>query len=413
MTNTASLQIDELKRQLAQLDDLFKQGVLSGEAARAKREQLEHELIDLVLRAKPGPANAALPSARLLLGLTAFVLAFGVAGYAWRGNFEGLRTGPGETPPAAAAQDASGHAEDAQIEAMLGRLADKLKANPDDAQGWAMLARSYTVRGRHDEALPAYKKVVELLPKDAQALADYADGLATARQGQLSGEPEQLVQQALRLDGRNVKALSLAGTIAFDRNDFKAAADFWERALQASEPAGNMARQLQGALAEARQRAGLPPLAGQAATPAVAPAEVVPTPPAVPTLPAPPAPPTAAANVGAASISGRVDIAPALKAQLSPDDTLFVFARAPGGSRMPLAILRKKASELPFTFTLDDSLAMSPAARLSSAPQVVIGARISKSGEALPKPGDLQGLSGVVALGARDVQVLISEQIKP
>lgn len=113
------------------------------------------------------------------------------------------------------------------------------------------------------------------------------------------------------------------------------------------------------------------------------------------------------------SISGRVDIAPALKAQLSPNDTLFVFARAPGGSRMPLAILRKKASELPLSFTLDDSLAMSPAARLSSAPQVLIGARISKSGEALPKPGDLQGLSGVVALGAHDVQVQINEQIKP
>lgn len=404
MTNTASLQIDELKRQLAQLDDLFKQGVLSGEAARAKRDQLEHELIELVLRAKPGPAAAALPSARLLLGLTAFVLVFGAVGYAWRGNFEGLRTGPGETPPAAAAQDVSGHAEDAQIEAMLKRLADKLKANPDDAQGWAMLARSYTARGRYDEAVPAYKKVVELLPKDAQALADYADGFATAKQGQLSGEPEQLVQQALRLDGRNVKALSLAGTIAFDRNDFKGAADYWDRALQAAEPDGNMARQLQGALAEARQRAGLTPPAMPAAAAAVAPAVVAPT---------LPAPPTATAAVGAASISGRVDIAPALKAQLSPDDTLFVFARAPSGSRMPLAILRKKAGELPFTFTLDDSLAMSPAARLSSAPQVVIGARISKSGEALPKPGDLQGLSGVVALGARDVQVLISEQIKP
>ncbi|MBY0237242.1 MAG: tetratricopeptide repeat protein, partial [Burkholderiaceae bacterium] len=336
---------------------------------------------------------------------TAFVLVFGAAGYAWRGNFEGLRTGPGDTPPAAGApQDASGHAEDAQIEAMLNRLTAKLKANPDDAQGWAMLARSYTVRGRHDEALPAYKKVVELLPKDAQALADYADGLATARQGQLSGEPEQLVQQALRLDGRNVKALSLAGTIAFDRNDFKGAADYWDRALQAAEPDGNMARQLQGALTEARQRAGLTPPAMPTGAAAVAPAEVAPKPPALPKVPA---------AVGAASISGRVDIAPALKAQLSPDDTLFVFARAPGGSRMPLAILRKKASELPFTFTLDDSLAMSPAARLSSAPQVVIGARISKSGEALPKPGDLQGLSGVVALGARDVQVLISEQVKP
>nr|WP_295079019.1 tetratricopeptide repeat protein [uncultured Roseateles sp.] len=405
MTNTAPLRIDELKRQLAQLDELFKQGVLSGDAARAKRDQLEHELLELVLRAKPGPANAALPSARLLLGITAFVLVFGAAGYAWRGNFEGLRTGPGETPSAAAAQDASGHVEDAQIEAMLKRLADKLQANPDDAQGWAMLARSYTVRGRHEEAVPAYKKVVELLPKDAQALADYADGLATARQGQLSGEPEQLVQQALRLDGRNVKALSLAGTIAFDRNEFKAAADYWERALQASDPAGNTARQLQGALAEARQRAGLPPLAGPATTSApAAPAEVV---------PAAPTQPKAGAAMAGVSISGRVDIAPALKAQLSPNDTLFVFARAPGGSRMPLAILRKKASELPLSFTLDDSLAMSPAARLSSAPQVLIGARISKSGEALPKPGDLQGLSGVVALGAHDVQVQINEQIKP
>jgi cytochrome c-type biogenesis protein CcmH len=115
---------------------------------------------------------------------------------------------------------------------------------------------------------------------------------------------------------------------------------------------------------------------------------------------------------GQEAITGRLTLKAELKGKVGPDDTVFIFARAPTGSKMPLAILRKKVSDLPLDFKLDDSLAMSPASRLSSAQQVVVGARISKSGNAMPSPGDLQVLSAPMALGARDVRIEIAEAVR-
>lgn len=393
----------ELKRQLAQLDALVAQGVLVGDAARAERDRIERAVIDAVRSGTAavsgvGPAVAPRPSRALLAGLTVFVLLFGVVGYAWRGNRDGLGVGPGDSGVAAALEGATGHAvDDAQIEAMVARLAERLKSQPDDAEGWAMLARSYTARGRFDEALPAYRRVVELRPQDAQALADYADGLASTQGRTLEGEPEKLVAQALRLDPGNAKALALAGTLAFNRSDFPGAIAHWERAANAADPAGDFARQMRGAIAEARERAGLPALAvaeGTAARP----------PPALTT----PAAPAATGEV----VTGRVSLAAALKSGVAPDDTLFIYARAASGSKMPLAILRKKAGDLPLDFTLDDSLAMSPATRLSSTRQVIVSARISKSGNAAPQPGDRRGSSPVILVGTHDLRIEIDETVK-
>jgi cytochrome c-type biogenesis protein CcmH len=112
----------------------------------------------------------------------------------------------------------------------------------------------------------------------------------------------------------------------------------------------------------------------------------------------------------ATAITGKVTLAPALAAKAAPDDTVFIYARAAEGSRMPLAILKKKVSDLPVSFTLDDSMAMSPAATLSGAKAVIVGARVSKSGQAMPQPGDLQGQSAVVAPGVSGLQISISEE---
>jgi cytochrome c-type biogenesis protein CcmH len=110
---------------------------------------------------------------------------------------------------------------------------------------------------------------------------------------------------------------------------------------------------------------------------------------------------------GSAAISGRVRLAPALAARVSPDDTVFVFARAAEGPRMPLAILKRRAGELPFEFRLDDSQAMSPQMKLSGFDRVMIGARISKSGNATPQSGDLQGQAGPLPGSAANVELLI------
>ncbi len=255
-----------------------------------------------------------------------------------------------------------------------------------------MLGRSYSILGRFDEAVPAFRRLVALRPQDAQAHADLADAIGSVQGGKLDGEPEQLMAKALQLDGRNLKALALSGSLAFNRGDAKGALQRWEQALAVAEPGGEMAQQLQNVIAEARQRAGLPPAAGASAPAGTA------------------ATATAAAPAAAASaVQGRITLAAALQSRVAPGDTLFVFARPAQGAKMPLAILRKQVKDLPLDFTLDDSLAMSPAARLSGAGQVVVGARISKSGNAMPQPGDLQGLSAPVAVGARGVQLEIAD----
>jgi cytochrome c-type biogenesis protein CcmH len=432
--------LDRLKEQLAQVDALMAQGVLKGDAAKTAREDLERQILGTVMTpaaTAPQIAQADAPAAitaieaprastKMKASLAAFVVAVGLLGYVWQGNHKGFSVGPGEMVAVAPTDVGNGAGPgeagptEAQVNEMIQRLADRLKEKPDDPSGWSMLARSYSAQGKFDLALPAYKRVMDLRPQDAQALADYADALAMVNGQSLDGEPEQLVMQAVKIDPANVKALSLAGTIAFNKAQYPQAVGYWERAVQASDPKSGFAEQLKGALTEARKRGGMPEVTQAAPTQAPGQAQA-PTPNTTPALaaqaqaPGATASATGAAGAGAAaaaaSVSGRVVLKASLKAQVGPDDTVFVFARAPTGSRMPLAIVRKKVSDLPFDFTLDDSQAMSPASRLSSATQVVVGARISKSGNAMPQSGDLQAFSAPVAVGATKLKLEIGDVV--
>jgi cytochrome c-type biogenesis protein CcmH len=407
--------IDDLKAQLAELDALVRNGTLTGKAARQQRDRLEAEVLAAVLKtgatasadvgAEPADAPAAKPSPRLLLGLATFVLAFGAVGYAWLGHPEGLTAAPGQVAAAGTNANGAPAMDKATFEAMTAKLAERLKSQPDDAVGWSMLGRSYSVLEQYPQALQAYRRVIELRPQEAAGYADLADALGSSQAGKLDGEPEKLIARALQLDPDHVKALALSGTIAFDRGDAALAARQWAHALAKAEPGSEMARQLQDAVDEARKRAGLPP-----ATPTVAAAGATSSSSA--TSPAGSAVAAAAGTSQGASVQVRISLSPALAAKAAPDDTLFIFARALQGPKAPLAIQRRQVKDLPLDITLDDSMAMSPALRLSSVPQVVIGARISKSGNAMPQPGDLQGLTPTVAVGARGVALEIGEVVR-
>ena len=366
--------------------------------------------------ADPGADAATRPSRKLWLAVSGFVLVFGLIGYVWRGSHAGFKVAPGESGAVATAPDPAQLAELAKFEALLSQLEERMKAQPDNAEGWTMLGRAYSALERHADALAAFKRSMALRPGDAQALVDVADGMANVNQRSLAGEPEKLVQQALVIAPTNPKALAMAGSIAYSRDDFKAAVGHWALALTGAEPGSAFADQLQQGLAEARQRAGL--LVSADATVAATQATAISA--ANPAgggtalsagAGSGPAPAASAVAAGLAVVTGRVSLSAALKAQAAPDDLVFIFARAPVGSRMPLAILRKRVRDLPVDFVLDDSLAMSPAARLSGAQQVVVGARISKSGQAMPQPGDLQGLSATVAVGSRDLRIEINEPV--
>ncbi|MBE7418999.1 MAG: c-type cytochrome biogenesis protein CcmI [Ideonella sp.] len=392
----------DVQQQLRQIATLQRSGTLTDAQAVEARRRLEQR------RAAPVTASthtgAARPTA-LIASLTGFVFLVAAAGYLLLGTPRALDAAA-RTPRAAAAD---GEITLQQIEAMTEQLAARLKEQPNDALGWAMLGRSYAVLGKHAQALPAFKQALTLKPDDASVLADYADAMAVANGRNLEGEPSRLLARALELDPKNLKALSLAGTAAFLRKDYDGALRYWDQLAKLS-PDSEFTQQIQRGIDQARQLAA----AGGAAAGGAAAGTT--TRGAAPSGNAGPAGGTAApagngAAAAQATLSGTVSLAPALAAQAAPGDTLFVYARAAQGPRMPLAILRKQVKDLPLSFTLDDSMAMSPAAKLSSAPQVVVSARVSKSGQATPQPGDLEGESAPVAPGSRGLKIEIGRVV--
>jgi len=408
-----------LKLQLQQLARQRDAGTLTPAQFEEKKKIIERQLLDRVLESGDGPAPSPpaavaktprLP-AGLLASVTAVVLGVAAAGYAWKGSPGSASAPPpalaraGADDNAAAGGPAADEAMARQIEALTDKLSAHLKSNPDDVDGWVMLARTYMALGRLADSLPAYERAIALRGDDAQLMADYADSLAVNNQRVLAGEPMKWIAKALTIDPRNVKALALAGAHAFDRKDYAAAVRYWEQVLQFGPADGEYLQQVKASLAEARQLGGLPAAADKPVEP-VKSAQANVSPPGK-TFPYSPA-----SASSTASVSGTVTLAPALAAQASPDDTLFVYARGPDGKGMPLAILRKKVKDLPLDFTLDDSLAMSPAANMSGVASVVVSARISKTGEAVPQAGDLSGQTGPVKLGTGALKLEIRDVVQ-
>ena len=395
--------LKKLRQQLRDLDEQHRRGSLNAKSHAERRAALEKQIADRVLAQPHGDDAAAPPRAGkgTLAKLAALVVLFGVAGYAWHGNPSLMFDG--DIPVASGTARTAPHAMgDEQMAALVESLAGRLAQQPDDLEGWVMLARSYGSMGQYDKAVPAYRKALELRKDDASLLTDFADALGMAQGRSLEGEPTRLVERALKIDPNHLKALALAGTAAFNREDYKGALKHWEKMREVGPADDPFVQQIQGGIAEARQRAGLPPASAQA--PAAAPAPVPATAQAGGDKPA---------AAGEARVSGRVSLSAALKAQASPEDTVFVFARPAEGSRMPLALVSRKVKELPFEFTLDDSHSLAPTMKLSSQSKLIVGARITKTGQAMTQPGDLQGLSAAVPLGASGVKVEITEVIKP
>lgn len=381
--------LPELKEQLRQLQSLHAAGTLDDAAYDRARAEVERRVVERVTAGDTDDAVSAHRGARpwrLWGSVSTAVLVIATTGYLWTGSPQAAREA---VPPAAVAPAAGngtdGHAMDAQrVEAMVSQLAERLKASPADAQGWAMLARSLTVLGRYQEALPAYEKARALHGDDATLLVDHADAMAVAHGRRIAGEPLALVRRALALDPDNLKALSLAGSEAFERSDYPAALAYWEHARRVAPAGSPYVAPLESGIAEARSLSGASAATVRAAASA---------------------PTTAAATP---SISGTVSLAAALRSRVRPGDTVFVYARAVQGPRMPVAIVRRQVRDLPFEFTLDDTSAMSPTQRLSSLSQATLVARISRSGNAMPQAGDLVGELSPVARGSRGLTLEIS-----
>ena len=409
--------ITALRHKLQQLKALHDEGTLAEGAYAAARAPVERELLDLVMAQPAGAVPAAVtathragglahrPSKGLLAGVYGSALALAVGGYMTFGSPGRPSAGPPGS--AVAAAEAPAMAQE-QFVAAVEQLAARVAKEPANADGWALLARSYVRLGRHADAVPAFAKAVAIVGADPSLLVDYADALAMSNGRVLEGEPLVLVQRALRMDPDNAKGLALAGTGAFNNKDYKTAVQHWERLAQVSPPDSPFLAQLQGSIDEARSLGGMPPGARLTqAAPAAATAG------GTGSSAGPASADSAVATAGAAAvITGTVRLSPALAAQVKPDDVVFIFARAADGGRMPLAILRHQVKDLPVNFRLDDSLAMSPAMKLSQFAKVIVSARVSKSGQAVPAPGDLGGQTVPVANQTRGLIIEINEVVK-
>lgn len=366
---TQSLNAAIHRDRLAELERDRVAGALSDADYAEAREELQRQLLDDT--AAPAPATGTGGGRATTIALVFAVPLIAALLYGYLG-----------APYAVLSQAEQAQKVAATMEELVGKLAKKLEEQPDNPEGWAMLARSYKSLGRMDEAEKAFARVGPSLEKDARLLAELADLLAS-KTGSFAGRPRELLQQALRVNPDDPMTLWLAGTDALESNRPGDAVKHWERLLPQLEPGSEDARTIEAGIAQAKAKVGAGGTA-KAGKNGKVPA--------------------------AKSVSGRVELAPGLRGKAAPEDTVFIFARAVEGPRMPLAVQRARVADLPLSFTLDDGQAISPEAKISTAGELRVEVRVSKSGNATPGKGDLSGRSAAVKPGAKDIVVRIDTQ---
>ena len=393
-----------------QLDAEFEAGTLSA----TERDAAQAELVARFgneLAAQPAAASAV-PSdrSRWIAAIAVAAMVPVVAGvlYTMLGNPAAVNS---TTVPVASNPHGDGSANDPKIVAMIEALAEKMKANPDDPNGWVLLGRSYLKMGRYDDSAAAFAEAAKRMPEVAGLLADQAEAIAMAQGKSLAGRPSELLKRALALDPNDPKTVAMSGAAAAERKDYDGAIKLYTHLKSMVQPGSEDSQQIEQVIAElGAMKNGKP-------APSIAAASAAKDPPAAPAAAAPTvsiaATPAAPAPSGAAGagIDGRVEIDPKLAAKMAPGDKLYIYARNAEGSRMPLAIMQGSASELPKVFALTDAMAMTPAQTISMARSVVVEARISKGASAMPQSGDLRGTSAPLSPGATNVRIVIDQVI--
>jgi cytochrome c-type biogenesis protein CcmH len=379
--DAANLEI--YRDQLAEMDADLANGLLTPELYEQGKRELETRVLEEVKSPQGNASARGRNPVKALAIVLAIVIPVASLGLYWKlGNMNAFL--PQDKFNVAEGFDTvlSGTA--------LQELEAKVAKNPNKPKDWLVLARSYNQLERYADAVRAYDKLTQLVPNEAQLWADYADAMAMTQGQSLLGKPTKLLDKALAVDPNNSKALALAGSAAMERGDYPAAVLDWSKLLQQipdknSQEAKMVAGGLQLAHSYLQQskagKASGMQGRGQSAG-------------------------------GTESISGTVVLSAALKNKVAPDDTVFVLARAANGPPMPLAVIRKQVRDLPLKFRLDDSMAMSPQMKLSNFSKVVVIARVSKSGNAMPQPGDLQGESSAIRPGSTGLRVNIDNLLQ-
>jgi len=243
------------KDQQRELDADLKNGLIGASQYEQEKAELERRLLEDVAAA---PAGAATKKAtnRFAYSLGAFIPIGAVALYFVVGNPKAVTTAPTERPAAPASTNADNRMSDQQVAANIQKLADRMKNNPNDVQGWTMLARSYMMQEHFADAATAYEKLTVLTPNDADAWADYAEASALANGQNLAGKPTEAINHALKIDPKNQKALALAGSAAFHAQDYKKAIEHWQQLLKLLPPGSQELQIITEQISKAKELAG-------------------------------------------------------------------------------------------------------------------------------------------------------------
>ena len=384
--------------QMAELDRESLLGNLNHEDLKAARDELAQRLLaDVAVQAdvshRPSSTSAQVTPGvwrKPWLGIALLVVLLPVASllmYSVLGQ-------PAALDPRALTQgvDDASEVTPAKLTEMATALTRRLQDEPNSMEGWVMLGRVQRARGHYDEAAEALGKALSL-SRDDNLSIERAEVLAQKNGGSFAGEPWGIIQRVLSADPHHLNALFLAGSASYSEMNFRSALRFWERAREVVPADSPDAPELDRAIAEAREKMGLPAIPPRADSAAAeAPARVV--------------------NAASNSISGRVSLVNELKAMVAPTDTVFIYATPVTGSRMPVAIVRTTADKLPLDFVLDDSSAMNPAAKLSSLDEVTVRVRISKSGQAAAQPQDFGVSLSPVKLGSKGLNLMVRDTLQ-
>jgi cytochrome c-type biogenesis protein CcmH len=380
-------------RRLKALKDALAAGVIDSDEYQAK------------LAALPGVEAAGPAATRRLAVVVALAVALLLpAGAIILYQLNGEPRALDPTQLAGSANDAQGEnpqaAQSVDMDQAIAGLVAKLEANPDNANGWALLGRAYQAMGKFAESRDALKRAYDLEPGNHDLTVEYAQAMALAGEGRrIAGQPRQLIEGVLKADPDHQRALWLIGISDYQAGDYNAAITAWNRLLPALPPGSDIAASVRAQIAEAQSLGGTVALTSAA--------------PAAPAAAAGEAPTRAADNAGGPRLTLNVSLDPALRSRLDPEATLFVFARAENGPPMPLAIQRLSAAALPATVTLDDSMGMLPSMKMSMFPKLVVGARISRSGNAQAQSGDLQVLASGIDANRKEPLDLRIDSVVP
>lgn len=370
-----------LKDQLVELERDRQSGALNETSYAEARAELERRVLEEV----PGDATASTTAAAVPAGARraaiAIALVVPVAAIALYFAFGDRNAFDPEITQAKTPQELVQLLAGGEPGIVIDKINTQLKRDPKNGELLFILARAYYARQQFIESAAAYERLNQIEADDPTLLTDWADVIAQAQGRSMKGRPEALIDRALAIEPDNGKALAMSGAAAFERQDYVLAVSQWEK-LRSRAAGTELAAQIEQSIAQARAAGKLK------------------------------ASPVTAKKGTAATVSGRVSLGAQVAKSAAPTDTVFIVARAAAGPRTPLAVYRMQAKDLPAKFSLDDSQAMAPNLKLSAFNDVVVNARVSKSGNAIAQAGDLETAPMNVKVGAKDLALVI-DRVRP